>query len=71
MLNLLGKSASRRALGRALEQQLAARARAPVFFAHMGVPILLDGRFDLVALHALGGAELASSKADRTMPRRR
>jgi cytochrome b pre-mRNA-processing protein 3 len=52
MLNLLGKSAEKRALGHALEQQLAARARAPVFFESMGVPDTLDGRFDMVALHA-------------------
>jgi cytochrome b pre-mRNA-processing protein 3 len=60
MLNLLRKSAARRALGVALEQQLAARARAVFFFKSLGVPDTLDGRFDMVALHAW--AALASLK---------
>jgi cytochrome b pre-mRNA-processing protein 3 len=51
MLNLLGKSA-RTALGQALEHQLSERARAPVFFRALGVPDTIDGRFDMVALHA-------------------
>jgi cytochrome b pre-mRNA-processing protein 3 len=52
MLNLLRKSAARKELGRALEQRLSARARAPVFFERLGVPDTMDGRFDMVALHA-------------------
>ena len=52
MLNLLGKSAARKERGRALEQALAARALAPVFFTKFGVPDTMDGRFDMMALHA-------------------
>jgi cytochrome b pre-mRNA-processing protein 3 len=52
MLNLLRKSAARRELGRTLEHQVTHRARAPVFFERLGVPDTMDGRFDLVALHA-------------------
>jgi cytochrome b pre-mRNA-processing protein 3 len=52
MLNLLGKSAARRELGRLLEEQLSARARAPFFYRKLGVPDTMDGRFDMVALHA-------------------
>ncbi len=52
MLNLLGKSAAKRALGQGLEEQVTARARAPIFYARAGVPDTLDGRFDMVVLHA-------------------
>jgi cytochrome b pre-mRNA-processing protein 3 len=52
MLNLLGKSAARRELGRLLEEQLSARARATVFYRELRVPDTMDGRFDMVALHA-------------------
>jgi cytochrome b pre-mRNA-processing protein 3 len=52
MLNLLRKSAARKELGRALEHQLASRARARCFYERLGVPDTLDGRFDMVALHA-------------------
>ena len=36
----------------ALYAGLLERARAPVFYAALGVPDTLDGRFELVALHA-------------------
>jgi cytochrome b pre-mRNA-processing protein 3 len=36
----------------ALYARLVARARASVFYASLGVPDTLDGRFELVALHA-------------------
>jgi cytochrome b pre-mRNA-processing protein 3 len=52
MLNLLKKSAARKELGRALEHQLILRARAPYFFHTLGVPDTVDGRFDMIALHA-------------------
>jgi cytochrome b pre-mRNA-processing protein 3 len=65
MLNLLGKSAARREQGRVLEQSLAARARAPSFFITFGVPDTMDGRFDMMALHAwLALARLKSSGQD-------
>jgi cytochrome b pre-mRNA-processing protein 3 len=52
MLNLLRKSATRKAFVRGLYDQLVARARAPFFFRELGVPDSIDGRFDLMALHA-------------------
>jgi len=52
MLNLLRKSAKHKQLAQRLQEQLVARARQPVFFAGLGVPDSMDGRFDLVALHA-------------------
>ena len=52
MLNLLRKTASRKAFTQSLYDQLVARARAPVFFRALHVPDSLDGRFDLLALHA-------------------
>jgi cytochrome b pre-mRNA-processing protein 3 len=52
MLNLLRKSAARKQIARSLHDELVARARAPVFFTAFGVPDTLDGRFDLLVLHA-------------------
>lgn len=52
MLNLLRNSGPGKTLGRALEHQIIARARQPRFFAGLGVPDTMDGRFDMVALHA-------------------
>lgn len=52
MLNLLRKSQDRKQLAAALQEQLIARARAPVFYAALGVADNMDGRFDLVILHA-------------------
>jgi cytochrome b pre-mRNA-processing protein 3 len=37
---------------RRLHRHLIERARAPVFYTRHGVPDTLDGRFDLIALHA-------------------
>ena len=51
MLNLLRKSAARKAFAAQLEAQLVARARAPFFFRELEVPDTMDGRFDMVALH--------------------
>ena len=51
MLNLLRKSAARKAFAARLEAQLVARARDPYFFRTLSVPDTVDGRFDLVALH--------------------
>jgi cytochrome b pre-mRNA-processing protein 3 len=52
MLNALRRSAQSRALSAVLEAQISARARAPVFYAAFGVPDTIDGRFDMLALHA-------------------
>jgi cytochrome b pre-mRNA-processing protein 3 len=52
MLNAWRKSAQRKRLSERLCAGLIARARAPVFFRDYGVPDTIDGRFDLLALHA-------------------
>ncbi len=52
MLNLLRKSGECKHAARALYERMVARARDPVFFLHLGVPDTVDGRFDLLALHA-------------------
>lgn len=38
--------------GRALYRQLSAQARLPVFYTRYGVPDTLDGRFEMLCLHA-------------------
>jgi len=52
MLNLLRKSTNRKLAGQRLYDDLVRRAREPVFFTAFGVADSIDGRFDLVALHA-------------------
>jgi cytochrome b pre-mRNA-processing protein 3 len=52
MLNLLGKSAARKQQAASLYDGLVSRAREPVFFSRLGVADSLDGRFDLLVLHA-------------------
>src|ERR1700722_6912194 len=52
MLNAWRKSAERRRLSERLCAALIERARAPVFFREHGAPDPLDGRFDLLTLHA-------------------
>jgi cytochrome b pre-mRNA-processing protein 3 len=52
MLNLLRKSAARKQDGRRLYDGLVSRARQPVFFRDFAVADTIDGRFDMVALHA-------------------
>jgi cytochrome b pre-mRNA-processing protein 3 len=52
MLNALRRSAALRELSARLESRISARARAPVFYAEFGVPDTIDGRFDVLALHA-------------------
>ena len=52
MLNAMRRSKQRRSLAARLYAVLVARARDPVFFASYGVGDTLDGRFDLLALHA-------------------
>ena len=52
MLNIVRKSKDRRDRVQALYQGIVARARAPVFFRELQVSDSIDGRFDLVALHA-------------------
>jgi cytochrome b pre-mRNA-processing protein 3 len=52
MLNPFRKSAERRKHAESLCAALISRARQPEFFAALGVADTIDGRFDLVALHA-------------------
>lgn len=52
MLNLLRKSAARKREDRCLYDGLVSRARQPVFFQDFAVADTLDGRFDVLVLHA-------------------
>jgi cytochrome b pre-mRNA-processing protein 3 len=52
MLKALLKSRGGKAHGAELCVAIGSRARQPVFFAKLGVPDTIDGRFDLVVLHA-------------------
>ena len=52
MLNLLRQNKERRSQAAKLYAAVVARARDPEFFARFGVKDTLDGRFDLVTLHA-------------------
>lgn len=52
MLNILGKSKARRQAAGDLYAGIVGRARAPVFYKDFAVPDTIDGRFDLLALHA-------------------
>jgi cytochrome b pre-mRNA-processing protein 3 len=52
MLKALRRLGDRKRLADGLFAGLAARAREPVFFLELGVPDTIDGRFDLLALHA-------------------
>jgi len=52
MLKALLKSRSDKSLGAEICAAIGARAREPVFFTAFGVPDTIDGRFDLVVLHA-------------------
>ncbi len=52
MLNILGKSKARRQAAADLYAGIVGRAREPVFYTDFAVPDTIDGRFDLLALHA-------------------
>lgn len=52
MLNALRKSQARKKQAERLCESLIARARVPEFFGPFGVADTIDGRFDLVTLHA-------------------
>jgi len=74
MLNPFRKSAERRKFAERLCADLTARARDPRFFGALGVADTIDGRFDLVALHAwlvlerlqaLGARDLAQDVTDK------
>jgi cytochrome b pre-mRNA-processing protein 3 len=48
----MAKNRARRLAAERLLATLVARARAPIFFRELGVADTVDGRFDLIALHA-------------------
>lgn len=52
MLNILSKSRALRQAASGLYAGIVARAREPVFYTDFAVPDTIDGRFDLLALHA-------------------
>jgi cytochrome b pre-mRNA-processing protein 3 len=52
MLNSRRKSETPRRAAQSLHAAIVTRARAPVFYAELGVADSVDGRFDLIALHA-------------------
>lgn len=52
MLNAMRRSKERRLTAERIYAALVTRAREPVFFERFGVPDTLDGRFDLLTLHA-------------------
>ena len=64
MLNLLRKS-TRRQDGQRLYDGLVSRSRNPVFFTVFAVPDTIDGRFDVLTLHAwLALAQFKAAGAD-------
>jgi cytochrome b pre-mRNA-processing protein 3 len=52
MLKVLRRSSPKARLVQALHAQVNAQARQPVFFRELNVADTVDGRFDMVALHA-------------------
>lgn len=52
MLNALKRTSQRAQVVRSLYAALILRSRQPIFFAKFGVADSIDGRFDMVALHA-------------------
>ncbi len=52
MLKALKRSREQKEAARRICAALMGRARLPEFFTEFGVPDTMDGRFDLVALHA-------------------
>jgi cytochrome b pre-mRNA-processing protein 3 len=62
MLNLLSRCKTAKTTAGRLYAAVVTRAREPVFFVKYGVPDTLDGRFDLLTLHAW--AVLAQLRVD-------
>ena len=52
MLNVITRSKTRRRAAERIYTGVVTRSREPVFFARFGVPDTLDGRFDLLTVHA-------------------
>jgi cytochrome b pre-mRNA-processing protein 3 len=51
MLDWLKTRSGRRQIARSLYGSIVARSREPLFYARLGVPDTLQGRFEMVALH--------------------
>jgi cytochrome b pre-mRNA-processing protein 3 len=67
MLNALRRRAETRRLSDGLLAGIIARARLPVFYERLGVADTIDGRFDLLVLHAwLVLDRLAQQGANKT-----
>jgi cytochrome b pre-mRNA-processing protein 3 len=65
MLNALRRRAGQRRTSQMLLEAVSARARLPVFYETFGVADTIDGRFDLLALHAaLMLQQLTAQKLD-------
>lgn len=67
MLNILAPFSARRRLIGQFYDQLVSRSREPVFYAGLGVPDSLDGRFDLLVLHAFLLLERLQQTGDRAL----
>jgi cytochrome b pre-mRNA-processing protein 3 len=78
LARILGGPGEVRQVASLLFNRLVAQARQPVFFQQLGVPDTVDGRFDMLALHAFlifqrlkgqgpRGAELSQSLYDAVM----
>ncbi len=52
MLNLFGRGKTVKSAAERLYAAVVTRAREPVFFVKFGAPDTMDGRFDLLTLHA-------------------
>jgi cytochrome b pre-mRNA-processing protein 3 len=52
MLNISGKSRALKSAASRLNVGIVSRSREPVFYAKLGVADTVDGRFDLIVLHA-------------------
>jgi cytochrome b pre-mRNA-processing protein 3 len=67
MLLALGRSGARKRICRSFCEALNARAREPMFFRDLKVADTLDGRFDLVALHAWLLLDWLGSRGEREL----
>lgn len=67
MLNLLKKTTTRKALGARLHALVVARSRDPVFFREFAVPDTIDGRFDILVLHAWLALEHLTGEAAQAL----
>ena len=70
MLNALRLRAARRQVAERLCAEVSNRARATIFFSGFGVPDTIDGRFDLVALHAWLVLDALGAQGERELARR-